>query len=597
MAERQTYKFNQTQQPVYQDTASSWEGLQRVINQFYDKAVRTEQAESKQAGQIAGIAAATGDGKQQIKMLDAGTIYGAAYNDAAIKAYAAAIEIDVQDSINEYAVDNSENFDAYESAVDNYSKEFTSGIPNETFKAIAQQKIKEVKGSHGREIYAQQKEKNHLINLAKQNKQFNKSIDSAAVIGAEAVKKYYTGYQHNANTPFDVLALDPNGEIALKEFADGHAKEFQQQFLRIDTLLSSLQGVPGGHFGPDDLSNKRDEAILEIYSAVFMEEYKQAVINGNPVEFKAKFREDAIGYIKSQPHLDAMFSDDILNNYAMTTTEGTKKGMSSVIFDRMDSYWKSQEAVKKFLSDRVEEELKTDQTNNFVDALNDLATGGKTSIADIVAQQTANPNLYATDDYKFLVNAITSGKYNVDDEEAVSELEFYLMTTTDKRDQKIEEIREFSSQGRISWKTVARLGKVVIEDTFGDITKSSDYQNAVNALKPHFQRTKTQYGQEATGQDKIWMNKAIIEMTARVEGGEVATDIYEEIAEKYVGLFKDNTPVGKELKQFYVGKGKDRKLDCVAAKKFVDARFKKHKNTLTYSQDLGQLNTRQCTYE
>jgi len=600
MGERQTYKFNQPTQPVYTSgSEEAWLSVTNAIGRFYQGYVSDEKREMKGEGKVAGIAAATGDNKQQLKMLDAGTIYGSAYNDAAIKAYGAAIEIDVQDSINQYAVDNSESYDGFNTAVQTYADEFSSGIPDPTFKALALQKIKEVQGTYGRDIYKQQKEKNHLINLAQQSKQFDTSIDVAANKGAESVQKYFSGYQQNANTPFDEMQLDPDGSIALKDFEDTFGKEFQQQFSRIDALLNSMQSVPGNHFKDGDLKGKRDEAVLEIYSAVFMEEYKQAVSDGKALSFKEKFREDAVSYIKSQPHLNAMFSDDILKNYAMTTT-GTKAdpAMSELIYERMDTYWKSQEEVQKHLSDAAELELETAQTDKFVEVLNGLASqDGKTTIASIVAEQQANPRAYATDDYKFLINAITSGKYEKDDEESVSELEFYLMTTTDTRDQKIDEIKEYSSQGRISWKTVARLGKVVIEDTFGDVTKSADYQNAVQALKPHFERKATAFGQVASQQDKVWMTKAIIELTERVEKGEIATDIYEEIAVKYVGLYDDNTPVGKELAQFYVGKGKDRKIDCAAAKKFVDNRFLKHKNPGTYNKDLQALTTRSCTFE
>lgn len=601
MAERQTYKFNQPTQAVpISGSADVWKDVSNTIGTFYNQYVAGEEALLKSEGKRAGIAAASGDDKLKLEMLDAGTVYGAAYNDAAIKAYSAAIEIDVQDSINKYAVDNSENYGAFEEAVKKYTSEFTSGIPDPTFKAIAEQKIKEVQGTYGREIYAKQKEKNHLISLSRQSKQFDISIDVAATKGAEAIKKYFSGYHIDKNAPFDELqALAFTGEDeALAEFTKSFAKEFQQQFVRIDALLNSMQAVPGQHFKEGDLKGKRDEAILEIYSSVFLEEYKQSVSEGKSLEFKEKFREDAIAYIKSKPHLNAMFSDEILTSYAMTTT-GTKKNpaMSDIIYERMDNYWKSQQEIQEHIEKKEEEALEVEQTDRFIDSLNDLATkSGDTTISSIIAEQESNSQAYATDDYKFLVSSITSGKFDKDDEESVAELEYYLMTTTDGREQKLQEIKEFAEQRRISWKTVARLGKVVVEDTFGDVTKSADYQNAVAALKPHFQRTQTAYGQEATGADKIWMNKAIIELTERVEGGEKATDVYEEIAKKYVSLFEVNSPAAKEIKKFMVGTGKEFKFQCKAAKAFVDGRFAKHKNPKLYAEDLEMLQRREATF-
>ena len=82
MGERQTYKFNQPTQPVYTSgSEEAWLSVTNAIGRFYQGYVSDEKREMKGEGKVAGIAAATGDNKQQLKMLDAGTIYGSAYND------------------------------------------------------------------------------------------------------------------------------------------------------------------------------------------------------------------------------------------------------------------------------------------------------------------------------------------------------------------------------------------------------------------------------------------------------------------------------------------------------------------------------------
>lgn len=593
MAERQTYKLTKAVQPVQiPGTGDIWKQVSSTIGTFYDQYVAGETDLLKSQGAQAGLLAATGEEKKKIQMLNAGTVYGEAFNNAAIKAYGASIELDVQDFISVTAADHPEDRTTFNSLVQKYSDDFVSGIPNPTFKAIALQKIKEVTGPYEREIYKKQKEKDFLKSIVKIDKKFTASVDTAAIAGSEAVTKWHDGYK-------PLIGFETQfGGTTIEEYADSFGKDMFQHFQKIDADLTDMLSVPGNHFDDGAIKSRKENAILEVYQAVFMAEYKQAQKEGKGLDFKEKFITDPIGYIKSQPHLNVLFNDVILEEYPMTIT-GTAENpsMSQLIYKAMNDKWDNDQAVIEFKEAQEEEELEIDQTNNFISSLTSLANKeGTVNVASLTEEHKKDSNTYNKDDYQFLLTAASGNKYDTDDEESVSELEFYLMTTTDTRDQKIKEIKEYSKQKRISWKTVARLGKVVIEDTFGDVTKSADYQNAVNALKPYFQRTKTQYGQEATGQDKIWMNKAIIKLTERVEKGEIATEIYEEIASEYVGLFEDNTPVGKELAQFYVGTGKDRKLDCSAAKTFVDNRFLKHKNPKTYALDLQQLNVRQCTY-
>ena len=593
MAERQTYKLNKAVQAVpIQGSGDIWKQVSSTIGTFYDQYVAGETDLLQSQGAQAGLVAATGEEKKKIQMLNAGTVYGQAFNDAAVKAYGAAIELDVQTTINEYANDknNIENRENFNAAVLQYSDDFVSGIPNPTFKAIALQKIKEVTGPYEREIYKKQKEKDFLKSLVTIDKKFDASVDTAAMSGKEAVQKWYAGYK-------DFIGREElEGGVTIEEYADTFGKDMYQHFQKIDADLTDMLNVPGNHFDDGAIKARKENAIHEIYQSVFMAEYEQARKEGKGLEFKEKFITDPVAYIKSQPHLSAIFNEAVIAEYPMTTT-GTEKepAMSQLIYKAMNDKWDNDQSVLEFKEEQEEEELEIEQTNNFVSALTSLAKNeGKVTVEALTAQQNKDSNYYNKDEYQFLITAASTSKYDTDDKKSVDELQFYLVTTEDSQQDKLATIKNFVEQNRVSWKTATPLAMNVLEGIMGDVTKGSDYQAAQAALMPYFQKEKTAFGQVAMGQEKIWMTQAIIELQKRTKGGENPLQIYKEIASQYVSLQEENAPVGKELMQFYTGEGKQRTLDCVAAKNYVDDRFATHKNAKTYAQDIATLNRRQC---
>ena len=591
MAERQTYKLTKAVQPVQiPGTGDIWKQVSSTIGTFYDQYVAGETDLLQSQGAQAGLLAATGEEKKKIQMLNAGTVYGEAFNNAAIKAYGASIELDVQDFISVTAANYPEDRTTFNNLVQQYSDDFVSGIPNPTFKAIALQKIKEVTGPYERAIYKKQKEKDFIKSVVKIDKKFTASVDTAAIAGSEAVTKWHDGYE-----PF--LGLETQfGGTTIEEYAESFAKDMFQHFQKIDADLTDMLSVPGNHFDDGAIKSRKENAILEVYQAVFMAEYAQAQKEGNGLEFKEKFITDPIGYIKSQPHLNLIFNDVILKEYPMTIT-GTAEtpSMSQLIYKAMNDKWDSDQAVIKFKDEQEEEELEIAQTSNFVSALASLAKQeGKVTVGSLTAQQKTDPNYYNKDEYQFLLTASSTNKFDTDDKSSVDELQFYLVTTDDDQKTKLATIKNYVEEQRVSWKTATPLAMSVLEGIMGDVTKGPDYQAAEAALLPYFQKEKTAFGQVAMGQEKIWMTQAIIELQKRTKAGENPLDIYIEIASQYVALQEENSPVGKELMQFYKGEGKGRTLDCVAAKQYVDNRFSTHKNPKTYALDIATLNRRQC---
>ena len=589
MAERQTYKFNQTIQAVpISGTADVWKSVSSTIGSFYDQYVAGEEALLKAQGSQAGAIAASGKDKKDIQMLNAGTVFGQAFNDSAVKAYGAAIKTDVSTSINEIAVNNSENRDEYLLIKDKYAEDFLSGISNPTFKAIAAQKIEDVSGIHEREIYAKWKEKTHLQNLVKTTNEFESSVDFSATVGGEAVDKWYKGYATDN---------DLGNPEALKAYKDTFAEKFKLRFQDIDNQLVDMLAIPGDHFNEGSIQKHTDEAVLKIYTGVFMAEYDHYADKDEGLAFKTKFLDDPIAYIKSQPHLNELFTDDILDAYGMTTV-GTKDSpsMKEQIYDSMTKSWKIKQDRLDFEEKAEDEALVEEQTDNFLDTLTGMGDKDKSITLDSIKENRLN---YTSKQYEILLNAKISGKYEKDVPEEVYKLDFYLASTDDTVKEQIDTIEQAVIDGGLSWKTASTKLKTTLEGTNIDVTKSPKFKSALSILTPQFEKTSSAlYGQTATGEHKVWLAKATKELMERTADGEDPGVIVQEIATSWLMEQESQRALGyKDLSPYILPRKSNKDpvlLDCQNAKAFVDGRFAKSKNAKIYAKDMTLMKRYGC---
>jgi len=590
MAERQTYKLNKAVQAVpVQGSQDVWNQVSSTIGTFYDQYVAGETDLLQSQGAQAGLVAATGEEKKKIQMLNAGTVYGQAFNDAAVKAYGAAIELDVQTTINEYANDknNIENRDNFNAAVLQYSDDFVSGIPNPTFKAIALQKIKEVTGPYEREIYKKQKEKDFLKSLVTIDKKFDASVDTAAIAGREAVQKWYAGYK-------DFIGREEfEGGVTIEEYVDTFGKDMYQHFQKIDADLTDMLNVPGNHFDDGAIKARKENAILEIYQSVLMAEYVQAEKEGRGIGFKEEFKDNPIKYIKSQPHLNVIFNETILTEYPMTVT-GTEDdpSMSDRIYDAMNKDWDRRQAVIEFKEEQEEEELEGVQSDNFIESLSSIVSGDGTVTSDTLSKQM-DDNGYSNDDYKFLTSAIKLGKYKVDDADSKIEMTNYLLTTNDSVKKKVARIKEFYNDNLLSGDTTVKMLTDATDGTFNDVTSSPSFKRAAASIKPFFQKEKGVAGMFAIGDEKVYMEEALNELYIRTAAGENALEIYSEIKDKYIKIMADNEPATFIRDETIVDGRAVRTINCEKSLSAVNQKYKLSANVAVYEESLERL-SRTC---
>jgi len=593
MAQQQTsqqvYKFNNPVQAVATvGNQQVWQQLSNTIDAFYKQSVQKKSALRKSEGSIAGLAASKGDEKLKLQMKSAGTIYGAAWNDAAIKAYGASIETDVANDINEYAVLNSENSQGFSSLVDKYKTEMLSGITDPTFNAIAANKIDEVAGLHEREIYKVENEKKNLINIYKIQDAHANNVETATAIVKQSVEKYYDGYK-----PFIGLEVQFGGKT-IEEYQKGYGEQVQNQFATITSDLSKMMSVPGKHFSEGSVLKAKQDASTKIYTSIFLAEYNQAVESGEGLKMKEAFMKDPIAFINSKPHLSALLPKEILDEYGISTVGDGN--MRDEIYATLDSEWKREQDVIEYNDKKEEEELADEQDDNMIDALTSLVQKEGTINIDYL---TKNKDKYSNDDYETLLGAVTTSKYDYDDDAAVSELTMYLMTTDDGRKEQIATVNKYIKDGDVSYKTAIPLLKNALEDTMFDITRSNDYQLALSLLKPHFQKQIGAYGAFAQGEHLVWMTKAIAELQDRAKLGENPRDIVDEITTKFLGIREDQAAVSNRhlMREFRIGTGKDAKLDCEPAMNYVRARYNIHKNAITFAKDLASVKRYGCNIQ
>jgi hypothetical protein len=210
---------------------------------------------------------------------------------------------------------------------------------------------------------------------------------------------------------------------------------------------------------------------------------------------------------------------------------------------------------------------------------------------------TKNKDMFSESGYETLLGAVTTSKYDFDDDASVNELTMYLMTTTETQQQQIDTVKAYIEEGRVSYKTATPLLKSALEDTMIDVTRSNDYQLAVSLLKPHFQKQVGAYGAFAQGEHLVWMTRAIAELQDRTRAeGVNPRDIVDEIVTKYLGIREDQAAVSRRylMREFRIGTTKDPKLDCVPAINYVRARYNIHKNAITFAKDLKSVKKYGC---
>lgn len=550
--------------------AQGWEALANTLNSWSDMFYQQAGDIAKQEGARAGLNDSYLDNPE---LEDWGTIYGQAYNTQLLKGYADKTETNLKTKLEQLAAEYPSDPQTFQEQANEYYKGLAEGVNNPAFTQIIKQKFDD----------------KMAITLPPIYKSFKDIEFAKAVLSTEELwEKDKTDLTKLTQLSIKNLFTEEFSEQGNKNFGFGLEK-IRGQFIDIENKAREIMSMPKGW--SNERANKEiNDLIVDFAYSALEEELRQQTLDGNGTATFQEMSRDIVSYIRSKDYLNELLTDDLL--------EGLSPDVKDIVIGQLKKYWSNDNAATEALYKQEQRALEAQQDSNFMDTFLKVAGRDKNVTLDSITKEiTAEPGKYNEDDAKFLINALTEGKYDTDDKQSLLDLNLYLMTSTESQADKQKTIMEYHTDKRISTDSAIKLIDNLRKGTQTDVTKNPNFQRAVSMLKPAFQRDYGDLGAFAKGIDKQYMEEAITELMLRTQKGEDPLTIWREVQDQFLGQVVDADPQGlvRELVEGPDGRPTAR-VNCKKSYDQIESAFAAHGNIRIKAAEMKNY-LKYCTIE
>lgn len=448
-------------------------------------------------------------------------------DDLVKKNYLDSMEADIIEAAHQASVNNPTDYEAYITEFDAKAEVWLNAEELESMtgaKQLLNTMIENKRVEYGKKPYeaTQLKIKEDGIALAERN--ITLDMDSAIHSTNDYIGQF-------SNITVDVES-DPEALKQMEEVKQEALNQYAKLAAKIEdyVVINGIEVDKALEFE----KNMQDKYV----TGVIQNQIAHDIAEGKGSDSLEEFYENPTKFLRSRDYLSALVPEGIVIN----------EELKESIYGELYKYLGNVQSQKEKIEKEEEEVLKADQSQNFAAYKAGIQTGSDISLSEL---EDAWQNEVIDDtQYNNLVEDIVNKTYYEEDAETLWSLHQEMITPSILLSQKTQSISEALTDNLISGETAATL--LSKANSSSKVTSAPYFSQANSNIAKAFGLIESgdfvaSFGDTGLSKDDITnMRYAQEELYRRVERGESAIEIQNEIIEKYTSLdTAQKLPLGK----------------------------------------------------
>jgi hypothetical protein len=448
-------------------------------------------------------------------------------DDLVKKNYLDSMEADIIEAAHQASVNNPTDYEAYITEFDAKAEVWLNAKELESMtgaKQLLNTMIENKRVEYGKKPYeaTQLKIKEDGIALAERN--IKTDMDSAIHSTNDYIGQF-------SNITVDVES-DPE---ALKQMEEVK-QEALNQYSKLQAKIEDYVVINGVEV---EKALEFEKKMQDKYvTGVIQNQIAHDIAEGKGSDSLEEFYENPTKFLRSRDYLSALVPEGIV------ISEELKESIYGELYKYLGNVQSQQEKIEK----KEEETLKAEQSQNFAAYKSGIQTGADISLSEL--EEAWQNEVIDDPQYNNLVDYIVNETYYEEDQETLWNLHQEMISTSTSLAQKTQSISEALTDNLISGETAGQF--LTKANSSSKVTSSPYFSQANGNIAKAFGLIESgdfvaSFGDTGLSKDDITnMRYAQEELYRRVERGESAIEIQNEIIEKYTSLdTAQKLPLGK----------------------------------------------------
>jgi len=438
-------------------------------------------------------------------------------DDLVKKNYLDSMEADIIEAAHQASVNHSNDYEAYITEFDAKAEVWLNAEELESMtgaKQLLNTMIENKRVEYGKKPYeaTQLKIKEDGIALAEKN--IKTDMDSAI----HATNDYIGQF---SNITVDVES-DPEAFKQMEEVKQEALNQYSKLAAKIEdyVVINGVEVDKALEFE----KNMQDKYV----TGVIQNQIAHDIANGKGSESLEEFYENPTKFLRSRDYLSALVPEGIV----------ISEDLKEDIYDELYKYLGNVQSQKEKIEKKEEEVIKAEQSQNFAAYKSGIQTGADISLSEL--EEAWQNEVIDDTQYTNLVEDIVNETYYEEDQETLWNLHQEMITPSVLLSQKTQSISQALTDNLINGETAATL--LSKANSSSKVTSAPYFSQANSNIAKAFGLIESgdfvaSFGDTGLSKDDITnMRYAQEELYRRVERGESAIEIQNEIIEKYTSL-------------------------------------------------------------
>ena len=443
-------------------------------------------------------------------------------DDLVKKNYLDSMEADIIEAAHQASVNNPTDYEAYITEFDAKAEVWINSEELESMtgaKQLLQTMIDNKRVEYGKKPYEATQLKIQEDGIALAERNITTDMDSAIHSTNDYIAQF-------SNITVDV-ETDPQALKQMEEVKQEALNQYTKLQAKIDDYVL-INGVEV------DKAITFEQTMQDKYvTGVIKNQIADDIANNKGSETLQEFYENPTKFLRSRDYLSALVPEGIV----------ISEELAEDIYEELNKYLGDVQKQTEKKEKQEEEALKADQSQNFAAYKSGIQTGSDISLSEL--EDAWQNNVINDTQYNNLVEDIVNETYYDEDQGVLWNLHQEMISPSTSLAQKTQSISEALTENLIKGETAATLlGKA---NSSSKVTSSPYFSQANSNIAKAFGLSESGdiLSDGITQEDLANMRFAQEELYRRVERGESAIEIQNEIIDKYLNLDKaEKLPLG-----------------------------------------------------